>query len=194
MRTVAIIGGGFSGVAIAANLARFGAGVCRAVIVEESDRPGLGVAYGTTRSEHLLNVVAGRMSAFRDDADHLLRWLNGNGHAYGATDFIPRPLYGVYLRSLLDDAVRMGIATVRRGRCTRIERGPHDWCSTLEDGTRQNADAVVLAIGNGTPTRLRVTSGSSNGTPDPRVFQNPWADLPLYGLDPASRVVIVGTG
>lgn len=193
MRTVAIIGGGFSGVAIAAHLARFGMGDVRAVIVEKSARAGMGVAYGTMRSEHLLNVAAGRMSAFQSDADHLLRWLRASGHAYTATDFIPRSVYGAYLRSLLDDAVRRDVATVRRGRCARIERGPRCWELALEDDTRLTADAVVLAIGNGTPARLRVTSVPGDGPPDPRVIQNPWADLP-HGLDPDSRVVIVGTG
>ena len=61
-RTV-ILGGGFSGVMTAVNLVRLG-GEAASITVVNANRPlGRGVAYGTRRGEHLLNVAARNMSA-----------------------------------------------------------------------------------------------------------------------------------
>ena len=71
----AVIGGGLSGALQALHLLREGAG--RVVLIERTRAPGRGVAYGTDRPEHLLNVPARRMSAFPDDPDHFVRWYAG---------------------------------------------------------------------------------------------------------------------
>src|SRR3954453_11900302 len=52
---VAIIGGGFSGTILAAQLARRG---IASVLIDGSGRMGRGVAYSTTEPTHLLNVRA----------------------------------------------------------------------------------------------------------------------------------------
>src|SRR3954449_2026512 len=58
---VAIIGGGFSGTIIAAQLARRG---IASRLIEGGGRLGRGVAYSTTEAAHLLNVRAEAMSAW----------------------------------------------------------------------------------------------------------------------------------
>ena len=65
-----------------------------------------GVAYGTTSDMHVLNVPAGRMSAFDDDPDSFVRFVRARGvteHVDGGT-FVGRHLYGAYLESLLAEA------------------------------------------------------------------------------------------
>src|SRR5436305_6873739 len=64
---VAIVGGGFSGTILAAQLARRGVG---SVLIDGSGRLGHGVAYSTTESAHLLNVPAEAMSAWSGEPDH----------------------------------------------------------------------------------------------------------------------------
>src|SRR5689334_744883 len=62
----AIIGGGFCGVMTAVNLARLAKRALHLTIINGHRPTGRGIAYGTRRPEHLLNVAARNMSAFPD--------------------------------------------------------------------------------------------------------------------------------
>ena len=75
MRTIAIIGGGFSGTLTAVNLARFSEEPLKVVLINSRRPFGRGTAYGTARREHLLNVAARNMSAFPDIPNHFFLWL-----------------------------------------------------------------------------------------------------------------------
>ena len=69
MQTIAIIGAGFSGAMVAAHLLRRPPSEPTTIVLVERTGAGVGgVAYGTTSPSHVLNVPAGRMSAFDDDA------------------------------------------------------------------------------------------------------------------------------
>lgn len=193
MRDIVIIGGGFSGVAAALNVLRAGGGAFRVALVDDRPRPGLGVAYGTTRLEHLLNVAAGKMSAFPDDPDHLVRWLGERGHGYTPADFIPRALYGEYLRDLLAEGVRGGGIEVVRGRCTGLRRSGAGYAAEIDKGERE-ASAAVLAIGNSAPRALRARSRDGDESGLGRVIQNPWGEPPFDRIGKKDRVVLVGTG
>ncbi|MFN3432504.1 MAG: FAD/NAD(P)-binding protein, partial [Candidatus Sericytochromatia bacterium] len=72
---IAILGGGFSGTMVAANLLRRASGPLTVAVVERREALGRGVAYSTTESCHLLNVPAGAMSAWPDEPGHFLDWL-----------------------------------------------------------------------------------------------------------------------
>jgi uncharacterized NAD(P)/FAD-binding protein YdhS len=102
---IAIVGSGFSGVMTAVNLARLSARPLQVTVINCRRPAGRGVAYGTRRPEHLLNVAARNMSAFRDAPDHFLRWLRTRSEFDTMPEielrerFIPRMVYGDYLRS-----------------------------------------------------------------------------------------------
>jgi len=103
--TVAVVGAGASGTLTAIELVRVACHrerALRVLLIDEADH-GLGVAYATTDEQHRLNVPAARMSALADDPDHLLRWAVGQGLDVRPDDFLPRALYGRYLRDLLAD-------------------------------------------------------------------------------------------
>lgn len=93
---VVIIGGGFSGVAFAAELLRRRARL-DVTIVESGDRLGRGVAYGTPVASHLLNTRANQMSLLADDSEHFVRWSRRRGFAAHGPEFLPRRQYGDYL-------------------------------------------------------------------------------------------------
>src|SRR5258706_15355250 len=98
---VAIVGGGCSGLLVAAQLFRQGFGGSVA-IVEPRAELGRGLAYSTPFDDHLLNVPAGKMSAFPEEPEHFLNWLYARewpGAAPGL--FAPRRIYGEYLSDLL---------------------------------------------------------------------------------------------
>ena len=71
---VAIIGGGFSGTILAAQLARRG---IASALIDGSGRLGKGVAYSTTEPAHLLNVRAEGMSAWAGEPGPFCQALRG---------------------------------------------------------------------------------------------------------------------
>ena len=92
--TIAIVGGGFSGAAVAYHLARDGADA-DIVIYEPRAMLGAGLAYADADPAHRINVPAKRMSLLPDDPDHFVRWLeaaselDGDPDAFGAAKPIP---------------------------------------------------------------------------------------------------------
>ncbi len=177
-RHVAVIGAGASGTLQALHLKRAGAAV---TLIERGARPGRGVAYGTTRPEHLLNVPARRMSAFADDQGHFSRWY---ADLTGATeeDYAPRMVYGDYLTGLLAEA---GIAPVQ-GEAVAVA----DKTVRLADGRRLAADAVVLAPGNFPPATPRGIDIAALGG---IWIDDPWTGG-LEGLGQSDVVFLLGTG
>ena len=177
-RHVAVIGGGASGTLQALHLKRAGADV---TLIERGPAAGRGVAYGTKRPEHLLNVPARRMSAWADDPGHFSRWY---ADLAGATeeDYAPRMVYGDYLAGLLAEE---GIEALR-GEALDLADG----AVLLADGGRIEADAVVVAPGNFPPATPRGI--------DPATLGGVWIDDPwaggLDGLGPKDVVFLLGTG
>lgn len=179
-KRVVVVGAGASGTLQALHLSRAGAAV---TLVERGERPGRGVAYGTRRPEHLLNVPARRMSAFADEIGHFSRWwADRTGNAATEEDYAPRMVYGDYLTELLLDAE----IPVVRGEAVDVAGG----AVLLADGQRLAADAVVLAPGNFPPAPLRGI--------DTKALGDIWVDDPwsggLAGLGPNDVVFLVGTG
>lgn len=182
---IVIVGGGFSGTLLAINLLRFDGP--RATLIErEEERIARGVAYSATEPAHLLNVRAGGMSAFPDDPGHFVRWLAARG-AGGAQSFVPRLLYGEYLRETLD--------TVRDERLALVEGDVRDVEADgvrLADGGFVAADQVVLATGNLPPHTPPGIDPAA--LPGGRYFDDPWRADAGAGLDAGDTVVLLGTG
>lgn len=194
-RPIAIAGGGASGLLVAVQLLRRGVDPARIMIVEPRERLGRGVAYSTTRAEHLLNVVAARMSAFDDDASHFLRWLEsdaaaaaevlaadaGGGRAL-ADCFAPRRVYARYLDEVF--ATEPGSADVRRHRDTVVDAIPLDGGGLrlrLEQAGDIDVAVLVLAAGN---EARRVADGALPS----------WDDAALRAVGEGDAVAIVGAG
>jgi uncharacterized NAD(P)/FAD-binding protein YdhS len=176
-QTVAVVGGGCSGVLMAREVLR-----CSDddVVLIEPGEPGGGVAYGSAQPWHVLNSRAGAMSANPDDPGHFVRW---SGAAPG--EFRPRAEYGRYLRTVLDQAAtdHPGRLHLRRTAADRIDpSGTVD----LADGTQVRADHVVLATGGPRAARQRLDH--------PRVIDDPWQPGVLEALPCDRPVLLVGTG
>ena len=186
-RHVAIIGAGFSGTLLAINLLRHDGPA--ATLVERGDAAGLGIAYGTRQSDHLLNVRAANMSAFPDRPDHFVRWLATRDARAGGADFVPRTLYGTYLRETLAaaQAAAPERLTVVDGEAVGVEGAT----VVLRDGGRVAADAVVLAVGNLAP---QVPPGLERIADLPAYVGNPWSAGATAGLSDDDTVLLVGTG
>jgi uncharacterized NAD(P)/FAD-binding protein YdhS len=200
--TIAIIGAGFSGTLLSLHLLRRCPPATRIVLIERNRQFGRGTAYSTPNPSHLLNVPAGRMSAFHDEPSHFLDWLSAqpeitlNGLAPAAGTFVPRELFGEYVRSLLNDEIRQAEQRERlelvRGEVLGLDRTRHPLVLTLDRDRTIEADLAVLAVGNFPPEPMPIADPSFYDTPFYR--PDPWAADALTDLDPAAPVLLIGTG
>lgn len=145
---VAIVGGGFSGCALTAQLARR-ADPGLSLRLFEPGEIGRGAAYGTRHGEHVLNTRARSMSLDPEDPDHFVRWLGVRG---GPADFVPRRLYGDYVAEAAARALERSRFSLVADRVHAVRRG-EDGGFALETsrGAHYEARAVVLATGNTIP-------------------------------------------
>ncbi len=179
---IAIVGGGASGVLLAAQLVRKAR--LRIALIERDAHPGLGVAYSTHCLGHLLNVRASDMTALADEPDHFVQWLARDGRGFGPTDFVPRAIYGQYLQDLLADAVRRsdGRLQIIRGDVVAIRHERDGVEVDVQGDAPLRARKAVLATGHRPPSK---DSGAYHG--------NPWRDEAIAGLAPDASVLLIGT-
>ena len=197
MKRITIIGGGASGTLLAVNLLM--AKVERPIainLLEKSERVGLGVAYSTDKDTHLLNVPASKMGAFTDDVEHFHRWLAANGYDYAPTDFVPRKVFGMYLRAVLNQAASTSPPTTALcpidDQATDIEVNQGLAQVQLRSGETIASERVVLAFGNFLPPHPTVEDEAF--TSAPKYFQNPWQPRAYESIEREDSVLIVGTG
>jgi uncharacterized NAD(P)/FAD-binding protein YdhS len=192
--TVAVIGGGFSGLLTAIHLLQADADVT-VRLVERAPQFGRGRAYGTENRDHLLNVRVANMSAFPDQPDHFAAWLRAQGDGDGPNAFVSRSRYGDYLQSLLrahvGDPENAGRLLLEHDEAVDIESAHGRLVVRLGVGRSFQADAVVLAVGSpGPPPAPR---GADEGvTSSPKYFANPWS-LDLSAV-PSGDILVVGSG
>ncbi|MET7337718.1 FAD/NAD(P)-binding protein [Nonomuraea sp. NPDC005650] len=188
--SVTIVGGGASGALAAIHLLRLARRSGTAVAVTLLDRQGrhaLGQAYATTDPHHLLNTPVERMSALEDEPEHLLDWARAAGLDVDDAGYLPRAVYGRYLREVLADAEDPPTRPLHRVTATAVAlEGEHT--VRLADGRRVESDAVVLALGNRSPAPVPGVAAH------PRHLADPWAGGALAGIDDGTPVLVLGTG
>ena len=186
---VAIVGGGFSGTMVAAQLARRG---IASVLIEGGGRLGQGIAYSTREPAHVLNVRAEVMSAWPEEPEDFVRHVEREGGS--ANDFSQRRHFGAYLRAILDEATAQGLVEPVEATAISARREDDGWSIGLDDRREIRARALVLAIGNQPPAAMAVAEGIS----EQRFINNPWgaearaADNRLAGSD--RPVLLLGNG
>lgn len=202
MRRIAIIGFGFSGLMVVANLVREATAPLAIYIIDDASE-GFGVAYGTNNTDHLLNVRASNMSAYAIAPLHLVEWLAGDEgtaaatslglhRSYGAEDFVPRALYALYLqhiwRSTQEIAAHKKIdIKVVPSRAVALQTGD-DVAVLTARGDAIAADKVLLAVGH-EPTPILTHIESS------QLVQHPWdAEALADAATWQAPVLLMGTG
>ena len=191
-RNVLILGGGASGALLAIQMLRTSDSATRVTLVERSSGLGKGFAYGAAHPIHLLNVRASNMSAYPDDGDHFLAWLDRNGvgeekPSGNAFHFVSRLTFGNYLESQLLDLVAL---PSNRGRFTRIDgeavaisRTPEDIIVTLNNFRRLAGDMAVIATGYDAPPPSSYPSARAA-----------WARLDPETINQIDSVLLLGSG
>jgi uncharacterized NAD(P)/FAD-binding protein YdhS len=193
-RRIAIIGGGFGGVALATALLRREPSDLEVALFEASERLGRGLAYGTDCDAHVLNTRAAHMSVHDDDGEHFVSWCRARGVAAHGDEFVPRSIYGDYVEHSFEGArdgslTRLEVHTQTPITDLRAERGA--FTVAAADARTWRADTVVLATGHAAPPDP-LAALLPAGTP--RYLRNPWPARQLAQIGASDRVLVLGTG
>jgi uncharacterized NAD(P)/FAD-binding protein YdhS len=193
--TIVIVGAGFCGTVLAANLLRRPpSGATEIVLIERGPAMGRGVAYAVREFPYLLNVPAARLSADSRDPLQFLRFAQRHLPQADAEDFLPRSLYGDYLLDLLSQAEREAPAGTRLQRIFAevrhiSKRDPGAFAVEFANHPPVLADRVILALGNPPPPLL---PWAEQVRDHPAYRHDPW-NLPR-SLTAEHSVLIVGNG
>lgn len=171
--SVIIVGGGASGVIMAAHLLRVGDPDMRVTIVEKRPIFGQGIAYSTPLPDHVLNVSALGMSAYADDPEHFLRWLVERGEAKPEEPaiYVPRRTYGDYLAAIVADLRdhKAGQLRLIADECLSVQPNASGVEVRLANGTSIVGHAAILAVGHeerpAADQAFAVRPGSGEDTP-----------------------------
>lgn len=198
---VLIIGGGYSGAALAIRLLERRRKHLRIVIAEPRHALGQGQAYSSTDNAQLMNGPAGNFSIHPDEQTHLSDWVVRNASRHdivippdGADGlFIPRGVFGHYVQEELQKSVDKLDATVTlehwQSQVIRLDRrSVGTMAAEFADGRILHADLVVLA------------TGVFPLAPDPALtflandarLSTPWDGEKLDQLSKARDILIVG--
>ena len=201
MRRVCIVGGGFTGVAVAVHVALGARRPLEVVIVEPRRLLGGGVAYSSTDPAHRTNVPASRMSLFTGDDAHFARWLAATGALRDDPEaeqpdgrvYPRRGTFGRYVAATLEAVAAGGRVSIshRVDRAVGLTLGSSGWRVELAGGQALTADAVVLAVSHPPPAPSPLLVERLGG--HPKFVADPWQPAALNPIDPTDSVVIMGT-
>lgn len=195
---VIIVGGGFSGTALAIHLARTTSTAMVITVVEPREQVGGGVAYSTQEPAHRINVPASRMQLSGDEQGAFDRWyrqqpecsLDAAAHCEDGTVYPQRGLFGRYL------AEQFAIAAKRHPevKLRHIQASALAYEKQqvlLSNGETIKGDVLALAISHPPPALPRSLEGIAGHS---ALIANPWQKGILDGIDPEASVIIMGTG
>ena len=195
---VAIIGGGFSGAAVAWHLLRLRPALERVVLIEPRTELGRGVAYSAADPSHRINVPATRMSLIPDQPTHFNDWLEASGaldadpaaRRSEGRHFPARAVFGAYVAEQLA-ALGPRVAHVVAAAETVEAHGDGYRIRTSDGGTLE-AGLVVLAVAHAPPSPPAALARALAS--HPRFVPDPWQAGAIEAVRPDDRVLIVGTG
>ncbi|TGQ51488.1 FAD-dependent oxidoreductase [Mesorhizobium sp. M1C.F.Ca.ET.193.01.1.1] len=186
--SIIIVGGGASGVVLAAHLLKSPNPDLRVTLIEKRPHFGQGMAYSTLLSAHVLNVRASLMSAHADDPENFARWVLERGLATPDQGpfYAPRSLYARYLKELLDELEERERET---GRLRLIRE------QTLS--ISPTPSGVEVALANGTSVVGHLAALATGHDEQPGAFQGRAIRMGSdadTALDPEAPALVLGTG
>src|SRR5438876_5504078 len=194
---IAVVGAGFSGTMVAVHLLRLARSSSTDVHVslyEQGGAPGRGHAYGTTSPILLLNVPAGRMSAFADAPGHFLEWARARDRSIEPGAFLPRHRYGEYLGEVLNREAKEseGRLGIHMADVLDVESAGDGLRLRFRSGPAKSASHVVLATGHPLPAPpIPLDRAVLDGG---RYRENPWDSASLAQLPDDASLLLIGSG
>ena len=196
---IAIVGAGFSGTALAIQLLKEvtlapPSRPVRITLIDPRPEIGGGVAYATRDYPYPLNVAAGQMSVDGSRPGDFLDYLKTQGIHASPGDYLPRQVYGDYLRARFAEARAAAPENVEcthhRANAWQLRRQADHWLLWLDDGTPVVADDAILALGNPPPATPAELSHLANSR---RYINDPWS-IGTLANEEIGSVLLVGSG
>lgn len=195
---VMIVGGGFSGTALATHLARSATAPLRVTVVEPRLTLGAGVAYSTQDPAHRINVPASRMQLSGDEQGAFDRWyrqqpecsLDSVAHCADGAVYPQRGMFGRYLAEQFAQAAQRHPQVTLR----HIQASALAWQGQqllLSNGETLQGDVLALAISHPPPSLPKALLPFAA---HPALITNPWEAGVLDNIDSEASVAIIGTG
>lgn len=201
--SIAIVGGGFSGTALATHLLEAGEPGLTIHVIDPRPQLGWGTAYGDADGGHILNVPAARMGIWSDTPDDFLEWARIQGPSLGwpqaaaatGATYLPRRLFGHYVQDRFERAAARARTIGRTMLVRHVSHvttiAPHDggFRLSLPAGGTIAAHQVVLATGFPAPSVPFPVRGQGRG-----LIADPWVAGCMQQIERHHNVLIVGTG
>ena len=199
-KAVVIIGGGFTGAAIAYHLDRLAPGAASIVVVEPRSSLGGGLAYSTADPAHRINVPASRMSLDPDEPMQFDAWLDftsalrddPQARLPDGRAFPRRSAFGRYVQEKLSPALEAGRVIHKRAKVLAIDSQTNGYAVELSTGETIHCDIAVIATTHPAPTPPAPLSQAL--ADDPRFIPDANAPDALDGVRTYDRVLVVGAG
>ncbi len=199
--TVAIVGGGFSGAAVALHLARNQekGREARIIVFEPRAKLGAGLAYDTAEPTNRINVPAGKMSLYPDEPESFVRYMDradalADDRGALTAEGVPYPrrsVFGDYVASEIAPYGSAGVIEHRRSPVLEVTRSGNQWAILADNGQVLTADIVVVAVSHPAPTLPKALLPV---LPHPKLVADPTKADAFEVIAPANRVLIVGNG
>ncbi|MGK3112008.1 FAD/NAD(P)-binding protein [Candidatus Pantoea formicae] len=195
---VIIVGGGFSGTALAIHLARTSAAALLITVVEPRERLGCGVAYSTQEPAHRINVPASRMQLSGEEQGAFDHWyrqqpecsLDSAAHCADGSVYPQRGMFGRYLAEQFALAAKCyPHVTLRHLQTTAVTWEGQQLL--LSNGEMLQGDILALAISHPPPSLPRALQPFAQ---HPALIANPWQRGVLDAIAPDASIAIMGTG
>jgi Uncharacterized protein conserved in bacteria len=174
---IVIIGGGFSGAAVAIHLLREAQTPVRITLIEPREQPGLGVAYSAADPAHRINVPASRMQLSGEEEGAFDRWYrqqtsflrDADARRPDGSVYPQRGEFGRYVaQAFLTEAQK------QPGRVSHLRDTAVAWQDNqviTAQGRKISADRVVLAVSHPPPDLPKEVRAIAE---HPRLVANPW--------------------
>ncbi|KQN46692.1 FAD-dependent oxidoreductase [Serratia sp. Leaf50] len=196
-RHIVIVGGGFSGTALAIQLARRGTAGLKVTVIEPREQLGRGVAYGTGDAAHRINVPAERMHLSAAEEGDFDRWFraspayekDADARWHDGKVYPQRQHFGAYIGEQYAQVAASSAVVLRHVRDTAV--GFDNGSVITASGQRYQADDIVLAISHPPPALPNILKTLKN---NPALIANPWQADAFSAVAPDERIAIIGSG
>ena len=191
--SVIIVGSGYSAAAAVIHLAHSGFSTSEILVIGPGQL-GAGQAYGCEADAFRLNVRADLQRLWPDQPDHFPQWAEAHIHdpkaKTHAGNFYRRADFARYVSAQISAVPDIKNLRQISGKVIDARPIKEGWTVICDDGAHYHSARLVLATGNPEPewpieTQLEDT---------PALVRTPWRGEWLTGIDPASRVCLVGSG
>lgn len=203
MKTIGIIGAGFTGTMTAIQLIEKSSAALKIVLINERESLNKGIAYNPYSEKHILNVITGKMSAYSDKPDHFLDWIMARpdflekDKTLIANSFLPRKIYGEYLCEIWQQALKTAAEkkiTVEVIDSFVIDLDTSDTGVSLwlDNDATFSVDECIIASGSNIPRNPVIKNKTFYQSKN--YFQNPWKIESVKDTKKNTAVLIIGNG